>query len=64
MYYNRVSAVIKDCILGKAWEAQLSTLAMRKKCWARSVKKWLFNNQPREVASFWLSVQSLLETMP
>jgi hypothetical protein len=21
MYYNRVSTVIKDCILGKAWEA-------------------------------------------
>jgi hypothetical protein len=27
MYYNRVSMVIKDRILGKAWEAQLTMLA-------------------------------------
>jgi hypothetical protein len=44
MYYNRVNMVIKDYILGKAWEAQLAMLAARKKCWAGSVKKWPFNN--------------------
>jgi hypothetical protein len=38
MYYNRVSTIIKDGILGKAWEAQLTMLVARKKCWARSVK--------------------------
>jgi hypothetical protein len=42
LYYNRVSTVIKFCILGKAWEAQLAMLVARKKCWAGSVKKWLF----------------------
>jgi hypothetical protein len=41
LYNNRVSTVIKNRILGKAWEAQL---AARKKCWAESVKKWLFKN--------------------
>jgi hypothetical protein len=41
LYYNRVSTVTKDCILGKAWEAQLVMLAVGKKCWAGSVKKWL-----------------------
>ncbi len=46
LYYNRVSTVTKDCILGKAWEAQLVMLAMRKKCWAGSMKKWLLKNQP------------------
>jgi hypothetical protein len=44
LYYNRVSMVTKDCILGKAWEAQLAMLAAGKKCWARSVKKWLLKN--------------------
>jgi hypothetical protein len=42
MYYNRVSTVIKNRILGKAWEAELAMLAVGKKCWARSVEKWLF----------------------
>ncbi len=46
LYYNRVSMVIKDRIFGKAWEVQLTMLAMGKKCWAGSVKKWLFKNQP------------------
>ncbi len=44
LYYNRVSMVIKDRILGKAWEAQLAMLVVRKKCWAGFVKKWLFKN--------------------
>jgi len=44
LYYNRMSTVIKDRILGKAWEAQLAMLATRKKCWVRSVKKWLFKH--------------------
>ncbi len=37
LYYNRVSTVTKDHILGKAWEAQLAMLVAGKKCWARSV---------------------------
>jgi len=41
LYYNRVSTVTKDRILGKAWETQLAMLVAGKKCWARSVKKWL-----------------------
>jgi hypothetical protein len=28
-----------------------------KKCWARSVKKWLLKNQPQEVVGFLLLVQ-------
>jgi hypothetical protein len=51
LYYNRVSTTIKDHILGKAWEAQLSMLAAGKKCWVRSVQKWLLKNQPKEVAN-------------
>jgi hypothetical protein len=39
LYYNRVSMVTKDLILGKAWEAQLAMFAAGKKCWVRSVKK-------------------------
>jgi hypothetical protein len=54
----------KDCILGKAWEAQFIMLAVRKKCWVRSVKKWLFQNQPQEVVVFLPSVQSPLEIVP
>jgi hypothetical protein len=46
LYYNHVSTVTKDRILGKAWEAQLAMLTTGKKCWARSMKKWLFKNQP------------------
>jgi hypothetical protein len=61
LYYNRVSTVTKDRILGKAWEAQLAMLVTGKKCWARSVKKWLFKNQPQEVANFLLLVQPPLE---
>jgi hypothetical protein len=30
LYYNRVSMVTKDRILGKAWEAQLTMLATKK----------------------------------
>jgi hypothetical protein len=52
LHYNCVSTVIKDRILGKAWEAQLAMLAAGKKCWARFVKKWLFKNQSQEVAGF------------
>jgi hypothetical protein len=46
LYYNHMSTIIKDCILGKAWEAQLAMLVARKKCWAGSVKKWLLKHQP------------------
>jgi hypothetical protein len=52
LYYNRVNMLTKDYILGKAWEAQLTMLVVGKKCWAGSVRKWLFNNQPQEVACF------------
>jgi hypothetical protein len=52
LYYNRVSTVTKDRILGKAWEAQLVMFVAEKKCWAGSVKKWLFHNQPQEVIGF------------
>ncbi len=41
LYYNCVSTVTKDYILGKAWEAQLVMLAVGKKCWAGSVTKWV-----------------------
>jgi len=46
LYYNHVSMVTKDHILGKAWEAQLAILVTGKKGWAGSVKKWLLKNQP------------------
>jgi hypothetical protein len=62
LYYNRVSTVTKDRILGKAWEAQLAMLVAGKKCWAGFVKKWLFQNQPQEVAGFLPPAQSPLET--
>ncbi len=52
LYYNHVSMVIRDRILGKAWEAQLAMLTAGKKCWARFMKKWLFQNQPEEVVGF------------
>jgi hypothetical protein len=64
LYYNRVSTIIKDRILGKAWEAQLIMLTAGKKCWAESVKKWLLKNQPKEVAGFLLPIQSSLEMAP
>jgi hypothetical protein len=60
LYYNRVSTVTKD-LLGKAWDAQLVMFAARKKCWAASMKKWLFRNQLQEVASFLPPVQPSLE---
>jgi hypothetical protein len=44
LYYNRLSTVTKDLILGKAWEAQFTMLVVGKKCWAGSVKKWLLQN--------------------
>jgi hypothetical protein len=56
--------VTKDCILGKAWEAQIVMFVMGKKCWVGFVKKWLLKNQPQEVAGFMPPVQSLLETAP
>ncbi len=62
LYYNHVSMVTKDRILGKAWEAQLVMLVAGKKCWARSMKKWLFQNEPQEVAGFLPLAQSPLET--
>jgi hypothetical protein len=62
LYYNCVSTVTKDRILGKAWEAQLAMLVAGNKCWARSVKKWLLQNQPQEVAGFLPPAQSPLET--
>ncbi len=64
LYYNCVSMITKNHILEWAWEAQLTMLATRKKCWAKSVKKWLLKNQPQEVASFLPPVQLSLETTP
>jgi hypothetical protein len=64
LYYNRLSTIIKDCILGKAWEAQLAMRATGKKCWAGSMKKWLLKNQPQEVAGSLPSIQPLLEMAP
>ncbi len=64
LYYNRVSTITKDRILGKAWETQLIMLVAGKKCWAGSVKKWLLKNQPEEVASSLLPIQSSLEMAP
>jgi hypothetical protein len=40
-YYNHVSTVTKDRILGNAWETQLIKLVAGKKRWAGSMKKWL-----------------------
>jgi hypothetical protein len=64
LYYNCVNTVTKDRILGKTWEAQLVVLIEGKKCWAGFVKKWLFKNQPQEVAGSLPLVQSSLETAP
>jgi hypothetical protein len=64
LYYNHVSTIIKDCILGKAWEAQLTMLVVGKKCWVGSMKKWLLKNQPQEVAGYLLHIQLSLETAP
>jgi hypothetical protein len=36
-------------------------LVAGKKCWAKSMKKWLLKNQPQEVAGFLLPIQSSLE---
>jgi hypothetical protein len=46
LYYNRVSTVNKDRILGKAWEAKFAMFATGKKCWAGSMKKWLLESAP------------------
>ncbi len=59
-----MSTTTKDLIVGKAWEAQLSMLAVGKKSWAGSVKKWLLKNEPEEVASSLLPIQSSLEMAP
>jgi len=64
LYYNRMSTMTKNRILGKAWEAQLAMLATGKKCWVGFVKKWLLKHQPQEVANFLPLVQLSLETMP
>jgi hypothetical protein len=64
LYYNRVSTITKNRILGKAWEAQLIMLGAGKKCWVGSVKKWLFKNQPQEMAGYLLPIQLSLETTP
>jgi hypothetical protein len=64
LYYNHVSTITKDRILGKAWEAQLTMLATGKKCWAGSMTKWLLQNQPQEVVGFLPLVQSPLKTAP
>jgi hypothetical protein len=37
---------------------------MRKKCWVRSMKKWLLKNQPQEVAGSLPLIQPSLETTP
>jgi hypothetical protein len=63
-YYNHVSMVTKDRILGKAWEAQLAMHTTGKSCWVGSMKKWLLENQPQEVASFLPPIQPSLETAP
>jgi hypothetical protein len=64
LYYNRVSMVTKNRILGKAWEAQFIMLVAGKKCWARFMKKCLLKNQPQEVAGFLPLVQPALKTVP
>ncbi len=63
MYYKCVNTITKDRILGKAWEAQLAILVAGKKCWARSMKKWILQNQPQKVVGFLLFVQPSLETV-
>ncbi len=45
-------------------KARVATFAVGKKCWARSMKKWLFKNQPQEVAGFLPLIQPPLETAP
>jgi len=57
-----MSTITKDRILGKAWEAQLAMLVGGKKCWAKSVKKWLFKHQPEEVVGSLPPVQLSLKT--
>jgi hypothetical protein len=64
LYYDLVNTVTKDRILRKAWEAQLAMLAMGKKCWTGSVKKWLLKNQPQKVVSFLPPFQSSLQIAP
>jgi hypothetical protein len=64
LYYNRVSIVTKDRILGKASEAQFTMLDAGKKCWDGSVEKWLLQNQPQEMAGFLSPVQPSLEMTP
>ncbi len=64
LHYNCVNMVTKDHILGKAWEAQLAMFVAKKKCWAGSMKKNLFQNQPEGVAGFMPLVQPPLEMMP
>ncbi len=56
--------IIKDLILNKAWEAQLTMLVAGKKCWVRFVKKWLLKNRPQEVVGSLIPIQLLLEMTP
>jgi hypothetical protein len=46
LYYNHVSMVTKNRILGKTWEAQLAMLVVGKKCWARSMKNGTQESTP------------------
>jgi hypothetical protein len=61
LYYNRVSTVTKDRILGKAWEAEFVMLVAGKKCWAGSVKKLLLKNQPPGGGRFFASGSTIIE---
>jgi hypothetical protein len=54
LYYNCVSTITKDRILGKAWEAQLAMLATGKKCWARFVKNGYSRISPKRWQVFYL----------
>jgi hypothetical protein len=44
LYYNRMSTITRDYILGKAWEAQLVMFIAGNKCWVGFVKKWLLKH--------------------
>jgi hypothetical protein len=64
LYYDRVSTVIKDYILGKAWEAQLAMLVAGKKCWDGSVKKWLLHKSALGGGRFSASGSTTARMMP
>jgi hypothetical protein len=54
LYCNRVSTIIKDFILGKAWEARFAMLVAGKKCWAKFVKNGYSRINPRRWQVFCL----------